>query len=208
MSPRPKNPPPDRRGEILEAAFRVFAEKGYRAATMAEIARAAGVTPAALYYYFPSKADLFRAAVTERRSQLQPALAALASPDARELPPREFLGALLRAMADFLADERTRAVIRILLAEGPRDPSLVAIFQEEVYGNIGAVLGYLEQQMAQGKVRPMDPRVFLLFFQGPLLAMVIFRDLLRLGPYRDLPNPALVEPLAETILAGLVPEKR
>ncbi len=49
MTPRPKHPPPDRRQEILDAALQAFAHKGFATATTAEIAKAAGVTPAALY---------------------------------------------------------------------------------------------------------------------------------------------------------------
>jgi len=47
------------RDAILEAAARLFAEKGYSAASMREVAEAATCTKPALYYYFESKASLF-----------------------------------------------------------------------------------------------------------------------------------------------------
>lgn len=47
------------RRTILRCARASFAEKGFDATTNKEIANAAGVTPAAIYHYFPSKADLF-----------------------------------------------------------------------------------------------------------------------------------------------------
>jgi AcrR family transcriptional regulator len=50
---------PGRRGEILVAALQVFAEKGYDAGTMRDIARRVGVTEPALYRHFASKEDLF-----------------------------------------------------------------------------------------------------------------------------------------------------
>jgi AcrR family transcriptional regulator len=50
---------PGRRGEILIAALQVFAEKGYDAGTMRDIARRVGVTEPALYRHFASKEDLF-----------------------------------------------------------------------------------------------------------------------------------------------------
>jgi AcrR family transcriptional regulator len=49
------------RGRILEAANRVFAEKGYHEATMDDIAKRLGVSKGALYLYFASKEDLFEA---------------------------------------------------------------------------------------------------------------------------------------------------
>lgn len=47
---------------MLRAARQCFGESGYARTSMADIAQAAGVTPRAIYYYFPSKADLFEQA--------------------------------------------------------------------------------------------------------------------------------------------------
>ena len=51
---------------LMETAFRVFAERGYRATRLDEVAEAAGVTKGAIYYYFESKEDLLRKAVHHR----------------------------------------------------------------------------------------------------------------------------------------------
>jgi AcrR family transcriptional regulator len=61
--------PPRTRERILEAALTLFAERGYEAISMREIAEQLGITKAALYYHFDSKADIVRAmlADTERR---------------------------------------------------------------------------------------------------------------------------------------------
>ena len=53
------------RRAVLEAAIRRFAADGYRAATVADIARDAGVGGTAAYSYFPNKEALFLAAVDE-----------------------------------------------------------------------------------------------------------------------------------------------
>jgi AcrR family transcriptional regulator len=66
------------RQRILRAGLRCFAERGYAATAMQDIARAARVSKPALYYHFRDKADLFRALVTEaheaRFRRLQAAL--------------------------------------------------------------------------------------------------------------------------------------
>ena len=54
-----------RRAEILDAAYRVFAERGFEQATMAEIAAAAGVAKGTLYLYYPSKQDIYDAALRQ-----------------------------------------------------------------------------------------------------------------------------------------------
>src|SRR3954471_4486804 len=55
----------DRPGEIVDAALHVFAEKGFAAAKLDEIARRAGVSKGALYLYFETKEELFRAVVQQ-----------------------------------------------------------------------------------------------------------------------------------------------
>ena len=51
------------RSRILDAAYKLFAEKGYHEATMDDIAKRLGVSKGAIYLYFPSKEDLFEAMV-------------------------------------------------------------------------------------------------------------------------------------------------
>ncbi|MBW4041203.1 MAG: TetR/AcrR family transcriptional regulator [Acidobacteria bacterium] len=52
-----------RRSAVLESALRTFARSGYRATSMGDVARRAQISRPGLYLYFPSKAELFRAAV-------------------------------------------------------------------------------------------------------------------------------------------------
>ncbi len=54
-----------RRAGILDAAYRVFAERGFEQATMAEIAGVAGVAKGTLYLYYPSKQDIYEAALRQ-----------------------------------------------------------------------------------------------------------------------------------------------
>jgi AcrR family transcriptional regulator len=56
----------DGRAELLKAASRVFAEKGFRAASVEEIAAKAGFSKGAVYWHFESKDDLFFALLDER----------------------------------------------------------------------------------------------------------------------------------------------
>jgi TetR/AcrR family fatty acid metabolism transcriptional regulator len=63
-----------RRGQILEAARRVFAERGFRRATTREVARAAGISEGTIYNYFEDKDALLMALLeelneTERRAE-------------------------------------------------------------------------------------------------------------------------------------------
>jgi len=53
-----------RRQHVLDVALQIFARYGYRKASLEDVARAADISRPGLYLYFPSKQDLFRAAVT------------------------------------------------------------------------------------------------------------------------------------------------
>lgn len=54
------------RQQILDAALRLFSERGFSRTTVRDIARAAGITDAAIYYHFESKQELLEALVEER----------------------------------------------------------------------------------------------------------------------------------------------
>src|SRR5436190_21373837 len=58
-----QNCPMSSRERILDVAMEVFAQSGYRRASMDQVAEAAGLTRQAVYHYFKSKAELFRASV-------------------------------------------------------------------------------------------------------------------------------------------------
>ncbi len=73
-----------RRGQILEAARRIFAEQGMEAATMREIAAAAGCTTGAIYPLFPGKEEIYAALLRESLAQVEAALLA-----AMDLPGSE-----------------------------------------------------------------------------------------------------------------------
>jgi AcrR family transcriptional regulator len=61
----------ERRRQVVEAGSRLFAEHAFEEISMRQIAEAAGVSKPLLYHYFPSKIELFKAAVAEQASELQ-----------------------------------------------------------------------------------------------------------------------------------------
>lgn len=77
----------ERRQHLLSVARRVFAERGFTATTMDDVARAAGFTKPILYQYFSSKTDLYREIVAQTAarllSQLEAAVETTTSPRER-----------------------------------------------------------------------------------------------------------------------------
>jgi AcrR family transcriptional regulator len=96
--------PERRRPQILDVAFELFVQRGYRATSMDAIARAAGVTKPVVYACFPSKAELFGELLDreERRmlTQFGVALAAAARLDDVETTLTAGFTSMLHAVTD------------------------------------------------------------------------------------------------------------
>jgi AcrR family transcriptional regulator len=69
-----RTPPSERREELLLVARRIFAEKGFQATTMDDIAKEAGFTKPILYQYFDSKVELYREIVNQTAQKLMSSL--------------------------------------------------------------------------------------------------------------------------------------
>jgi TetR/AcrR family transcriptional regulator len=61
----------ERRQQLIDAALRVFAERGFRGATTREIAAAAGVTEAVIFQHFPDKDSLYAAILEQKAGEPQ-----------------------------------------------------------------------------------------------------------------------------------------
>lgn len=107
----------DTRERILEAALKLFSEKGYLGATTKEIAKASGISEVTLFRHFQTKENLF-ISVLEHYSFL-PKLKEL-SKDLLVMPLEEALKTLAKAFLQTLKSRRD--LIRIMLAELPRYP--------------------------------------------------------------------------------------
>ena len=91
----------ERRRRLLALGRELFAQHSYDELSMAGIARAAGISKALLYHYFPSKQDYFQATLATAAQQLRE----LTEPDP-ELPPIEALSASLEAYLGWIEDNQ------------------------------------------------------------------------------------------------------
>jgi AcrR family transcriptional regulator len=117
---------PSTREHILDVAFGLMSARGAADTSMRTLAKAAGCNVAAIYHYFPSKADLLRSVIEERQYALR--LRELPEVDAT-LPPRQRLEALILSMWQGSLEEE--AIWRLLLGEGLRgDETALAVGRE------------------------------------------------------------------------------
>lgn len=171
-------PPRIRREQILDTARRVFAAKGFAAATLADIAGELKVTPAALLRHVRSKDALFAEAMRSAEIIEPPAcILALASTPATEDPR-----VVLRRIAEEFVPFAEQVISsHIVVAQ---HTSLVLPFDPEGDSpprrGFPIVADYFRRAAAAGQLRIRDPRAAALLFMGSLQGYVLFHHVLKM----------------------------
>jgi AcrR family transcriptional regulator len=164
-----------RPGEIVAAAVEVFAEQGFGAAKLEEVARRAGVAKGTVFVYFPTKQDLFRAVARTAVSANFDHLAEAAT----DRPLTEFVPALL-AQAAQVGESRLAAMVRLIVAEARTFPDIAQVWHDEVVAKVlGLLASAVERAQARGEVRAGDARLYAFSILGPMLAAAIYREVFR-----------------------------
>lgn len=167
-TPEPSEQSRSRRERILDAAFSTFAGRGYRDASMDEIAAAAETSKGGVYFHFPTKESIFRELMRTTADKLvgkvEKAVAAETEPIARaEVAIRTVLAAF--------AGHRTMARLLFLDVVGAG-----RVFQAEadaLHDRFALLIaGYLDQAVADGVIPPADTRVVSIAWFGALNEVV------------------------------------
>jgi TetR/AcrR family transcriptional regulator, mexJK operon transcriptional repressor len=107
---------------LLEAAESVFLAKGYHAATMDEVAKAAGMSKKTVYELIESKADLFASLLAHHKSLLK-------FPEPQpDWTPQDILVAHLLTLARFLLSPKQIDILRLIMAEYTHSPDFGRVF--------------------------------------------------------------------------------
>jgi AcrR family transcriptional regulator len=193
----------DRPGEIVGAAMAVFAEKGFAAARLDEIAARAGVSKGALYLYFETKEDLFRAVVDQA---IGPNIQAVRAMIAAHPGP---IGDLLRLAPDRIAAIMETlpvgGVVKMVIAEAGNFPELARVWHDRLAAQaLGALTDAIAAAQARGEVRAGDPRIYALELISPLLIGLIWRETFVPVGAEPFDLRALARQHAQTMLGGML----
>jgi AcrR family transcriptional regulator len=192
-----------RPAEIVEAALEVFAEKGFAAAKLDDIARRAGISKATLYLYFVTKEEIFRAVARVAVASLVEALGSQAN--GADMPFAELAPRLLARAAEMMKGGRVPAIARMVIGESRNFPDLARIWHDDVVASvIGMVTGIIDRAQARGEVTPGDPCLHAFSLMGPMVMAMLFREVFgEMGT--DPPDlQALASQHARTALHGLL----
>jgi AcrR family transcriptional regulator len=163
-------PPPTVRSRILDTALVLVGRHGLAELSMDELAATAGVSRATLYRLVPGKEALF-AELVRRFSPFEPIAAVLEA--AGDRPPTEVIPAIAQAMAAAM-DGHIGLLLQLLLELFRSDPDRHAGADAnrdaaQAMRTLPLVAGYLDQQMAAGRLRRMDPVLAMQALAGPIV---------------------------------------
>lgn len=201
--PRYQRRKEDRPQEITEAALAAFAEKGYAATRVDEVAKRAGVSKGLLYLYFKTKEELFKSVI---RSLVVPRIDALTKiVDQSELSSEEFLRGPFLDFAKKMPGSPISVIVRLMVAEGPKHPDLVSFYWDNVVSRgLGLIKELLDRGVRNGEFRKTavseQPELFIM----PVVFSVIFQLLFS---EQSLNTDKLIETQFELLITQLKGEQ-
>ena len=192
-------PPVERRRQILDAAARVFARRGFHACRVSDIATEAGVAHGLLYHYFRSKEEVLDELFVERWELL---LRAIAAADAKSITPREKLD----DVAGFIIDSYRRDpdLMKVIIVEVTRAAnSFGRTHLDEIRRAYDLIAGIVRGAQAAGVYRAdIDPLFASLWFYGSI-EQLLSGWIFELIPGTDADYDRARRDLVETISSGL-----
>jgi AcrR family transcriptional regulator len=174
------------RDGILQAARRLFAEKGYDRTTIRGIAAAAAIHPSMVMRYYGSKEELFAAAASFD----------LKLPDLSTVPQRDVGRTLVRHFLKRWESEPgdLPALLRVSVTHAHARARLMRIFQTQVVPALAAVCGKERAAVSSA----------LLVTQT--LGLALTRYVLRLPPVVNIPEDIIIERIGATLQSYMSPD--
>jgi len=160
--------------EIISAALEVFADRGFAATTLEDIARKAGVTKGTIYLYFENKEALFKALI---RGTIVPVIAkGEAIAQAFTGSARDLFEKLVREYWRLVGETALASIPRLMIAEAGNFPQLARFYYEEVVTRGHRLMaGVLERGIKAGEFKKVDLAVATKLAMAPLMHAVVAR---------------------------------
>jgi AcrR family transcriptional regulator len=188
-------PEDERRRALIAASAELFLNKGYRATTMDDVARCAGMSKKTLYQTFSNKAELFDALLGNWFSPC------FISIEADGRCPREVLTDILWRLITFVVSEQQVAVLRLLISETVHSEDIALALDRQGLGRgKGSLEQWLAIQVSLGvlKIDDIQEAANMLFFTaaGDFIMGMLLRTKTR-------PTPAQIDQRVERTVQAL-----
>jgi AcrR family transcriptional regulator len=164
----------ERREQILDAAMRLFGQKGFQGTSIRDIAREVGITEGLIYHYFENKEQLLEACWRHR--SWMPRMQAILD----RAPGRPLDEVLRELIADFLTTlYANRESVVMCAVEMQHHPELAAFYMDRIEANRALIAGLVRSRQMSGEVRPdVDPVVVASVLLGaPYSLLLLYHSL-------------------------------
>jgi AcrR family transcriptional regulator len=190
----------DRPAEITAAALAAFAENGYAATRVDDVAKRAGVSKGLLYLYFKTKEELFKAVI---RSFISPRIDALISNvEETELSAEEFLRGPFLEFACSIPKSPARILLKLMVAEGPKHPDLIAWYWEHVVSRgITALRMLIQRGVKNGEFRASALDEYPQLLVTPIFFSLLWTLLFQ--PHSDLDTDKFIGAHVDMVLTSI-----
>jgi len=158
---------------LLEVAAKAFLDKGFAGTSVGEIARRAHASKETFYSRYVSKEKLFEAVMRRLIGRFTDELGAVMVP---QDPPEKVLTTFAAKIMERTVSDDGVALQKIVHMESKRFPAIAELFfQLGPQRTLHALGRYLESQVAQNKLRPLDGETAAGHFMGLLLSDLMMR---------------------------------
>lgn len=190
----------DRPQEITAAALEAFAEKGYAATRVTDVAKRAGVSKGLLYLYFRTKEELFKSVI---KSFVSPRIDALKNEiETTELSAEEYFRGPLLEFAKQVPRSPARVLVRLMIAEGAKYPDLTHWYQENVVAHgLAALRELIDRGVRDGEFRRSALQEFPHMVVAPVAFAIVWS--LVFGPRHKLDSDRFIESHLELLLDAI-----
>jgi AcrR family transcriptional regulator len=190
--------------EITAAALACFAERGFAATRLEDIAERAGVTRGTLYLYFDNKEELFKTVV---RKSIGPVLAHVKSMiEDTAVPSPDLLRQVMLAIPAAVLNSPISALPKLVLSEAANFPEIASFYLAEVVHPAKQLIGGLVRRgIARGEFRQIDVDNTVLCAIAPFLLSALWRHSLESYDTETLDQAALARTHVDLLLHALTP---
>ncbi len=204
--PRWRRRKEDRPGEILNAALECFADRGFAATRLDDIAKLAGVTKGTLYLYFPSKEEIFKSVVREEIVANIAQVEEFAAD--RSHAPTQVLEHIFKFWARVMLTTRVGALPKLILSEGRNFPEISRFYLDEVIGRgLRLIGGVLRRGIDSGEFRPVEIESTVKCLIAPAILAVLWKHAFEPFAEQKMDVESLLQTHFDLVLNGLKPAK-
>jgi AcrR family transcriptional regulator len=203
VHPKARMTSEERRAAIIQAACRIFAEKGFRGTTTRELAAAVGVTEPVLYEHFRTKRDLYSAIISDKATEGLAMLAALRDEYAAKQDDYGFFTALGTNIILWYVHDPS--FVRLLLFSNLEGHELKDLFHERSHECFNIVADYIDRRIAAGAMRPVNSKIAARAFFGMVAHYALTGILFGCAPFSE-PRDEIVRQMVDIFMRGMCTE--